>query len=86
MKKVWFKAKRYGWGWRPATWQGWIIVGVYSFVIAFIFARIDKNSHSVSDTLIGVSLPFIVITSLLFLICYKTGEKPAWHWGNKKEK
>ncbi len=86
MKKLWFKAKNYGWGWRPVTWQGWVIVGVYSFIIAFIFARTAKDSYFASDIIFGVSLPFIIITSLLFYICYKTGEKPSWRWGNKKDK
>ena len=24
--KYWFKAKTYGYGWTPATWQGWGII------------------------------------------------------------
>ena len=46
------------------------------------FRNIDKNSHSVSDTLIEFSLPFILLILLLILICYITGEKPKWNWGN----
>jgi hypothetical protein len=26
----------------------------------------------------------IFITGLLFLICYKKGEKPKWQWGKEK--
>lgn len=26
---MWFRAKRYGWGWRPVTWQGWAVVAVW---------------------------------------------------------
>lgn len=26
-KKIWFPAKRYGWGWGlPVTWQGWVVL------------------------------------------------------------
>ena len=25
-KKPWFRPKRYGWGYSPQTWQGWVIV------------------------------------------------------------
>lgn len=85
-KKLWFKAKNYGWGWRPVTWQGWLIVGAYSFIIAFFFAKIAKNSNSTGDILMKTTFPFIFITGLLFWICYKTGEKPSWRWGNKKDK
>jgi len=31
--KLWFKAKRYGWGWTPACWQGWLVLGVYFAVL-----------------------------------------------------
>ncbi|PKQ16504.1 MAG: hypothetical protein CVT67_04525 [Actinobacteria bacterium HGW-Actinobacteria-7] len=27
MGKPWFNARRYGIGWRPVTWQGWVASG-----------------------------------------------------------
>jgi hypothetical protein len=80
-KKLWFKSKSYGWGWYPVTWQGWIITLVYIVFLAYIFTVSDLDSHSVSDTLISVSVPFILSSSLLIWICYKKGEKPTWRWG-----
>ncbi len=80
-KKYWFKAKRYGWGWYPSSWQGWLIIGIYTFFAVAIFKDIDNASHSGSDTLIGFVLPFVLLTLILLLICYKTGEKPRWRWG-----
>ncbi len=80
-KKLWFKAKDYGWGWYPVTWQGWVITLVYILFLSYIFTVSDSDSHSVSDTLISVSIPFILGSSLLILICYKKGEKPSWRWG-----
>jgi len=32
----------------------------------------------------SVVLPEIVLTIVLIWICYKTGEKPGWRWGNKE--
>lgn len=31
-KKLWFGNKRYGYGWVPNTWQGWMLVGIYGIV------------------------------------------------------
>lgn len=81
MKKLWFKAKTYGWGWYPCTWQGWLILlGFIGFEV-WNFMRIDSTSHSASDTL----RPFIIqsfgVVLILIYICYKTGEKPRWRWG-----
>jgi hypothetical protein len=84
MKKLWFVRKTYGWGWTPVTWQGWLIIVVYTIGILKIFKNVDSQSHSGSDTLIGFALPFIILTSLLIAICYLKGEKPKWQWGNKK--
>ena len=85
-EELWFKRKLYGWGWTPARWQGWVVILVYVILFVKIFTGIDKNSHSVSDTLINMALPFLVSTTILLFICYKTGEKPRWQWGIPKKK
>lgn len=82
-KNLWFKAKRYGWGWTPSSWQGWLVLLWYLGTLYIIFKRIDGVSNSASDTLQGVVLPFLLVTGILIAICYKTGEKPGWHWGDK---
>ena len=84
MKKYWFSAKRYGFGWVPCSWQGWLIlVGFVAAVIAD-FVWIDRRSHSVSDTLINVVPHTILLISILLVICWFTGEKPRWRWGKKE--
>ena len=83
MKKLWFKNKRYGWGWTPATWEGWAVLALYLVGIIYLFRTTDAGSHSGSDTLIGLSMPTLALTGLLIVICYLTGEKPGWHWGGK---
>ena len=84
MKKPWFKAKKFGWGWSlPLTWQGWVVLLLYIAFIVFDFLRIDSISHSASDTVINF-IPDVFIASLiLLLIAYLKGEKPKWRWGKK---
>ncbi len=86
-KNLWFRAKRYGWGWTPATWQGWLII------LAYIAGIIVIASHAVvvTDTANGTAKVFLWnylpplagLTIILIWICYKTGEKPGWRWGEK---
>lgn len=83
MKTYWFKAKRYGYGWYPATWQGWFVLGAAMVAMTSILVGIDQHSHSVSDTLIGIVIPEAVILGFLLLICVLTGEKARWRWGGK---
>jgi hypothetical protein len=82
-KKLWFRRKLYGWGWYPISWQGWAIIAVYAFLIAFIFSSIDAVQHSNSDVLINFVPRLIILTAILIFICYKKGEKPRWQWGKR---
>ena len=83
MRRLWFKAKRYGWGWTPCTWQGWLILAAFVALFTETFLVVDAHSHSGSDTLIAfVPLAFFY-TFILILICYRTGEKPRRRWGGE---
>ncbi|MEI7709091.1 MAG: hypothetical protein WCI76_00045 [bacterium] len=81
---LWFKRKLYGWGWTPARWQGWVVLLAYVVGLVKIFIIVDAGSHSGSDTMISMALPFLLFTALLFFVCYKKGESPRWQWGWKK--
>lgn len=83
-QKLWFKRKLYGWGWTPATWQGWLITFLY-VVLLFLFAlTIDENSSS-REIIFTFFLPLVILTSTLIRIAYKKGEKPRWQWGRNND-
>jgi hypothetical protein len=85
-KKLWFKAKTYGWGWTPITWQGWAITLLYIAVSFLLFFRIDDSQQSASDILVNFVFVEAFLTLLLIWVCYIKGEKPHWSWGRKGEK
>jgi hypothetical protein len=75
-KTLWFKAKSYGWGWTPVTWQGWAVIGVYIGLLVLMMTRRDAVWQ----------LPAVVLlTGALISISYLTGEKPEWRWGRKRK-
>ena len=80
----WFKRKLYGWGWTPATWQGWLVLAVFVVLMILNAFRVDAGSHSVSDVLINFIPQTFALVLLLIFVCFKTGEKPRWQWGSKK--
>jgi len=83
MKQKWFKAKEYGWGWYPATWQGWAVTLGY-VVLAVLFAfTLDENSPP-KEIAFTFLLPMTLLTVALIRIAYVKGEKPEWRWGSKK--
>jgi hypothetical protein len=58
MTRAWF-AKR-GWLYRPVSVAGWIVTLITSGLCIWAFLAVDRRSHSVSDTLIGV-FPYVAL-------------------------
>lgn len=82
-KKIWFKAKRFGWGWYPATWEGWLITLVV--VICAIIIGLNANTLAPNDTqgvLLEFLLPLVVLIYVFLLVAHAKGEKPGWRWGD----
>ncbi|HEX3870182.1 MAG TPA: hypothetical protein VHV77_07100 [Pirellulales bacterium] len=73
---VWFPAKRYGWGWGlPVAWQGWIVLILW--FVAFTPGAAILALH----TWVGFGVFVVLMTALLFAVCYAKGERPRWRWG-----
>ncbi|MFZ2804393.1 MAG: hypothetical protein WA001_04165 [Patescibacteria group bacterium] len=83
MKKLWFRSKRYGYGWYPITWQGWLVILVY-LVVALGNAWYFTTYTDQNQTLPWFLLTILVSTAILLWICARTGEPLKWRWGNKK--
>ncbi len=82
MKKLWFKAKTYGYGWYPATWQGWLIISIYIAVLALLITIFNTNP---SEFLSVYLFLVLLTTAILIYVCYKTGEPAKWRWGDKNK-
>ncbi len=86
----WFKRKLYGWGWTPVKWQGWAVVFLYIIGSLLLFRvsvldTVDELHQPITNDLLIVFLcKFILLTGILFFICYRKGEKPKWQWGIQK--
>lgn len=73
-QKLWFKAKRYGYGWYPVTWQGWGVLALYLVGVFETHREIDGNPLSF---LIRIA----ILTIFLIIICAAKGEPARWRWG-----
>lgn len=80
-KNIWFKRKKYGWGWTPANAKGWIVSIIYlaALVSYSILSELGYLSFS-AMTFILLAVP---LTVGFIAICYFKGEKPEWRWGQK---
>jgi len=78
-KKIWFPAKRYGWGWGPpCCWQGWVFLVGWLVAVegGAWLARPDRHP-------VLFAIHMAVMITVLIVVCLLKGEKPGWHWGGK---
>ena len=78
--KLWFKAKQYGWGWYPATWQGWAVLCFYIVALAGNAHFVDFTPATIPPSACAFLLNVAVLTIFLLIVCYATGEEPRWRW------
>ena len=78
-RKIWFPAKRYGWGWgMPTCWQGWLVVMGYPLFMMAGLAPLLIYKHPVLGIGYVIALSIVLIT-----VCWLKGEPPRWRWGGK---
>lgn len=73
-RRAWFRAKRYGWGWHPATWQGWLITLAFILAITLAALALESSPTFLPDFLLAV----LIAAVALLAVCWKTGEPPRW--------
>ncbi len=82
MTRFWFKPKRYGYGARPVTWEGWLLA--LSPAAVALIGTWWLTAHSRADGVSLVSLLLIVlaVTVAVALISRQKTEGPwRWRWG-----
>ena len=78
-KKIWFPAKKYGWGWGPPNcWQGWLVLVIYIGLAITGALLINPAKH----LLLFISY-MVLLVLLLCVVGLLKGEKPRWRWGGK---
>ena len=80
--KYWFKRKRYGYGWTPSTWQGWLVCVVYLVLVVLGALFLGRGGDEpASEDLLVFFTTLIVATATLIVVTYYKGPKPKWRWG-----
>src|SRR5262249_48308568 len=84
LTRLWFRARRHGWGWTPASPEGWLRVGGDRVVVlasaALFVYRVRLGADLWLTT--GMFVAWIVILdAVLLAVAWRTGERPRWRWG-----
>ncbi|WP_024334293.1 hypothetical protein [Desulfotignum balticum] len=68
----WFPKKKYGIGWGlPITWQGWVVLLMYTFLAIMGFSLFSNTPFQIPLFLVY----FAVLTLVFIVIVWKKGEK-----------
>ncbi len=84
MTKYWFKPKRYGWGFFPISWEGWLLT---LLLVALITLSAYLNGFSNPEITNEQGLRFIfdlfILTAIFSIISKpKTKGELKWRWGS----
>jgi hypothetical protein len=79
----WFKRKRYGWGWTPATWQGW--AAVVLLVLAVVAAGLALGDDPSTGALVAYFVFATVAVVTVVLLSIAKGPSPRWRWGRSSD-
>jgi len=71
-KEPWFGPKRWGWGWRPITWQGWLLSLMLVGLMLGVRLELGKSLLA-----FGV---LIVILAVFALLAWLTSGRPGSAW------
>jgi hypothetical protein len=85
MAKLWFRAKRYGWGWTPATLEGWLVIaGFVALIVVGAVVYVHQvragADRSLAAVLFGLWVALLI--GGVAAIGYAKGEPPRWRWGD----
>lgn len=58
---------------------------VWAGLLGLILSRLS-SVQSEQEVLSRVVGPVLIISILLVVICYKTGEAPRWQWGEEERR
>lgn len=82
--KYWFKRRRYGYGWTPVTWKGWLIIGVFLTVVLGGSWYLTQQKPEPTDTdIFWFYTALFIAVVMLFIFTRLKGPYPKWRWGKK---
>jgi len=62
---AWFKPKRIGWGFTPATWQGWLVTAAFVGIVLVLAVTLAGTQPWIFLTLLAVAVVVFLLIGFL---------------------
>ena len=87
MSKYWFKPKRYGFGFFPISWEGWLCT--FGLVVLILLSGISNHIFTETQPTLEHGIRFLldifIFSGLATYFFEKRMKEPLqWRWGHRK--
>lgn len=82
--RYWFVRKQFGYGWVPATWEGWLVLTLFFILFIPLPTLLLAPPINAVKMALFVLATGILVTALI-VVCLIKGEKPRWQWGRHRD-
>ena len=81
----WFKRRRFGYGWTPATWQGWVALVALVLLVLAPLPFLPQGEDEGGPNPYAYVFYVVVVVMVFCLLAIKKGPTPHWRWGAKDD-
>lgn len=84
MARYWFRPRKYGYGARPSTWQGWALVAAFVAVIGALSLWLKAVGPPSSERILAhLALVGALTIAVVWVSWKKTDGEWRWRWGGE---
>jgi MFS superfamily sulfate permease-like transporter len=85
MNEYWFKPKTYGYGATPVTWEGWLVVALYTAAVLICCAILTTRGNTFSHWLSAMVVIVVATVAVIWISVKKTDGAWHWQWGQSRD-
>ena len=76
--EYWYKRRRYGYGFTPTSWQGWLMLGLMVLMLVIPAFFLGKSN---TEIVIGYLIYVVVVLGGSLYVIFSKSPTPKWRWG-----
>jgi len=84
MTRYWFRPRKYGYGARPTTWEGYLLIAVFVVIVGALSLALTNGGPPSQARILTHFLSVGLLAIVFVWICWKkTDGEWRWRWGGE---